>query len=281
MIRIITDGTCDMNVEKANKLGIDIMPLTIHFGKEDYIQNETMSTKQFYEKLATTKELPRTSQVNPFEFEKVFRRYVEAGDDVIGIFISHFLSGTFQSATIAKDAIGSDRIHVVDSMTTTIAMSLLVEKAVQMRDAGATATDVIAEIKRLIPLSRFFAAADTLDYLKMGGRISSASAFVGSLLGINPIVSVTDGKVVPAGKARGKKACFQFFLAQYLEAHDDDAPTAFAHANAPQRMTECIEYFSDHIVRPELIVQDEMGPIVGTHIGPGSIGFTYFVSDGK
>lgn len=275
MIRIITDSTCDINHETASEMGITVVPLTVHFGSQTFRDGIDITIDDFYKKLATSTTLPNTSQVNPDVFEKLFSKFIDDGDEIVGIFISSELSGTCQSAFIARDMIGSENIHIIDSRITTFGMAILIHIAVQMREAGRSAVEITETIENLKKRLRLFGVVDTLKYLKMGGRISTATAFVGGILGINPLVSVVDGKVESIGKARGRKSGMNHIL-ELIKAEpvDPDYPVSFGHSNAPEAMGESISFFQQHLDFQTYITGD-IGVIVGTHTGPGVVGIAY------
>lgn len=278
MIHIVTDSTADFSKEKAEKLGIHVAPLSIHFETETYQDGIDLSTQDFFEKLDKAKNLPTTSQVNPDAFEKLFRSLLRSPEDeIIGIFISSTLSGTFQSAVIAKDICNTDAIHLIDSKNVTFGLALLILEAVALRDQGKSATEIIATTNDSIPKLRLYAAVNTLKYLKMGGRISTASAFVGDMLGITPLISIADGKVDSVGKTRGKKAALRWLERQILKDNiDKNRRIAFGHTNDKNAMEECIDYFEDKIPTKNSL-QSNIGATVGVHAGPGAFGIAYFV----
>ena len=280
MIRIITDSTSDLAPQRARELGVEVLPLSVHFGEEVYRDGVDMTAAQFYEKLAGAEALPTTSQINPDVFSDVFQRYVEAGDEVLGIFLSSDLSGTYQSAVIAQDMVGSDRVRVVDSRTVTFALGLLVEQACVLRDQGVGLSELTERITALAGRTRVVAAIDTLKYLKMGGRISATTAVVGGLLGISPIIAVQGGKVESIGKARGRKAAFAW-IKEELDRRPADLtlPVAFGHSNAPQAMEENMAFFADWAAQAPFMTTGAIGCVVGTHAGPGATGLAYFEAE--
>ena len=207
MIRIVTDSTSDLSRERREELNIESLPLSVHFGEETFRDGVDITNREFYERLAQVETLPTTAQVNPEEFAALFRKYLDQGDEVVGIFISGAMSGTCQSAAIARDMVdGEAHIFIVDSHTVTFALGLLVETAVLLRDQGLSAREIAARIEELSGRTRLLAVVDTLKYLKMGGRIRAATAVVGGLLGISPIITIENGLVESIGKARGRKA---------------------------------------------------------------------------
>ncbi|NCB62144.1 MAG: DegV family protein [Clostridia bacterium] len=279
MIRIMTDSTCDLTPERREALGVEVAPLSVHFGPETFLDGETISNKEFYDRLRKADALPTTSQVNPEEFANRFRKHVENGDEVIGIFISSLLSGTCQSANIARDMVDEDKITVIDSGTVTFALGLLVEVACELRDQGKSAKEISDEIRRILPRVRILAVVDTLKYLKMGGRISGAAAVVGGMLGITPILAVKDGVVESPGKTRGRKAAFTWLDNRLLEEPvDRSLPVAFGHSDAAEALQDTMTHFTPLIGGARVCVSN-IGSVVGTHAGPGAAGIAYFVRE--
>ena len=279
MIHIITDSTSDLSAEQARELGVETMPLMVRFGEECYLDGVEITKAEFYEKLSRVETLPTTSQINPDTFVQRFQEYVDAGDTVVGIFVSSKMSGTCQSAMIARNLVDPERIFVVDSNTVTFALGLLVAEAAAMRDQGRTAAEIAGEIEKLSHRVRLVAMVDTLKYLKMGGRISAATAAMGGLLGINPIIAIEEkGIVESAGKVRGKKAAFRW-ISEYLEREPVDPAyrVSFGHTNAPSAMEECMEALSGKVDTARALRTD-IGAVVGTHAGPGAAGIAYIRS---
>lgn len=276
MIRIITDSTCDLSAERAKELGVDVMPLTVQFGQESYRDGVDLTSEAFYEKLALVTELPRTSQINPDRFVARFREYIEQGDEIVGIFISSELSGTYQSACVARDALKTDQIYLVDSRTVTIGLGLLVEEICIMRDEGLPAAEIAARARDLTHRSRVLAVVDTLKYLKMGGRISATVAVVGGLLGIAPIIAVQGRNVESVAKARGRKAAFQWIADEMKNTPlDPGHGVMFGHTNAPAVLDECRAFFDTLTAPARYRRASDIGSVVGTHVGPGAAGFAF------
>ena len=275
MVQIITDSTCDMDKKRLEELGVRVVPLTVNFGEKSYIDGVELSIEEFYEKLAHTQELPTTSQVNPADFENVFKEYIKNGDDIVGLFISSKLSGTYQSAVIARESIAPQHIHLVDTLTVSFGLNLMVEIAVKLRDQGCGAKMIADTIRKLSKKNRLIASVDTLKYLKMGGRLSATSAFVGSVLGISPIVTLTDGKVAVLGKARGQKGAFRFML-DYMQKHGrcPEYPVSFGHSNSKDALEKCMGFFAPYLNDAEVFTGN-IGCVVGTHAGPGAVGIAY------
>lgn len=278
-IRIITDSTCDIELEEQERLGIDIVPLTVSFGEDQYLDRVEINKKDFFDKLRKCDSLPTTSQANPDGFLKLFSQYTNAGDVVVYIGISSKLSGTYQSALIAKDMAGSKDIYVIDSKNATFGLALLVRAAVKMRDEGKNADEIVSSIEDLIGRIKLMAVVSTLRYLKMGGRISASVAAVGNILGIVPVLGLDDGEIKAFGKVRGKKAAYKWILDRVIEnGVDRNYPIELAHAGAPELIDELISAMPDELeLNFRNSGRNEIGCVIGTHTGPGCVGISYVV----
>lgn len=277
MVRIVTDSTCDLSPERQSALGVEVVPLSVHFGPESFLDGVDLSNQEFYARLRSAETLPTTAQVNPEEFISRFQAHVDAGDQVVGIFIASQLSGTCQSAMIARGIVDEEHIFVVDSTTVTFGLGLLVEMAARLRDQGLGAAAIAEQVTALAGRLRFYAVVGTLKYLKMGGRISGTAAMVGGMLGITPILNIRDGVVEAAAKTRGRKAAYQWMEKQVqAEPVDTSLPVAFGHSDSPELMAECETFFRERVPGMECLESD-IGSVVGTHAGPGCAGIAYFV----
>lgn len=278
MIRILTDSTSDLSPARAAELGVEILPLTVLFGEESFQDGVEITNEAFYARLEKADALPTTAQIPPETFIQTFERLTKSGDQVLAILISSAMSGTYQSAMIARGIVDESKIAVVDARTVTFGMGLLVEAACQLRDQELSLAELRAQVEELAGRVRLLAVVDTLKYLKMGGRISGATAVVGGLLGISPIITIEDGLVVSVGKCRGRKAGFQFIRKwmEEKEAMDPALPVAFGHSNAPGALADCMAYFAAE-TRGMTVRPSDIGAVVGTHAGPGATGIAYFV----
>ena len=201
-VRIVVDSTADVTDEIRAKLSV--VPLTVHFGEQEYVDGITINHKQFYEMLVETDVLPTTSQPSPEAFAQVFRQAQEAGEQVVALTVSSKLSGTCQSAMIAA-ADFPDSVWVVDTKTVAVGCGILAELAVRLKEEGLSAAEIVARLEEERENIRVIALLDTLEYLKKGGRISKTVAFAGGLLSIKPVVTIQDGEIHILGKARGSK----------------------------------------------------------------------------
>ena len=282
-IRIVTDSASDMLTAEAEKLQIDILPLKTIFGEEEYLDGVTLSHEDFYKKLIESDVLPTTSQVTPFEYEEVFRRAVDQGDTVVCITLSSQLSGCYQSAMIAKEEFEEGQVIVIDSLNVSLGQRILVERAIALRDSGMDAQTLADTVEKEKSQIRVIALLDTLEYLKRGGRISSAAAFAGTLLSIKPVVAVEGGKVVVLGKARGSKNGNNMLMDLVRKSGpiDFDRPYCLAYTGLSDDLLQ--KYKQDSAVLYEGKVDSlpiaTIGSTIGTHVGPGAVGCTFFVQD--
>jgi len=276
MIRIITDSTSDVRPAEWKELGVTVLPLSVNFGDKTYLDGIDLTNEEFFEMLANAEKLPTTSQINPDAFSRVFKEYNDAGDDVVGIFISSKLSGTHNSAIIAAQEVNPDKIFVVDSKIGTFGLAIVVREAVKMRDDGMSAMEIADNLRTLIKRVRLVAMVDTLKYLRMGGRISAAASIVGEVLGIKPIIDVRDGLIHNIGKVRGKNAAMKFML-KYLKENppDPDLPIAIAHSNTVQGCNILMDILKPHLPTDNIII-GKIGAVIGTYVGPGAFGVIYF-----
>ena len=275
-VQIITDSTSDLTEQEQRELNVHMLHMRVIFEDGVYTDGVDITKEQFYEKQAQAKILPKTTQVNPQEYCDAFEPLLENGDEVVAIIMSSRLSGTFQSAQIAKDmAKGGERLHLVDSLNVTIGEGLLVREAVRMRDAGATGAQIAAALEELKHRVRFVAFIGTLKYLKMGGRISTSTAVLGTMLGISPVVAIVDGEVKSVGQVRGKQKILSYTLDFFREYPVDSRHcVVFGHS----RCLETMEPYRDKCVQALGIrdyAWDELGAVIGTHSGPGCYGVAY------
>lgn len=277
MIRIVTDSTSDLTPEFRSEHGIVMLPLTIHFGSDSFVDSIDLDSKNFYDKLREAKELPTTSQVPPGEFEDAFRPIVESGDEAIVVTISSLLSATYASAVTAAQAVDAGKIHVIDSNSGSFGTALLIKRAIKLRGEGKTAREIADELNLLAPRVRIYAVVDSLKYLKMGGRLSGSAAFIGTLLGIKPMVEVKHGKVNAIARIRGEKNIIRTLLEHFQAAKPDlSFGVSFGNSDAYDQMQSVINAFKPILGNTE-IHQSDLGAVIGTHTGPGVVGVGFIV----
>jgi DegV family protein with EDD domain len=272
---LVTDSTADIPLDVREALGISMVPLKVIFGDETFLDSITLQPTQFYEKLISYSGLATTSQPSPADFYEVYKKLTDQGHSVISIQVSGAMSGTYQSATIAKSMFDEDvDVTVIDSKSASYGYGTLVVAAAEMAQAGASKEEIIAEVHRLRRELRLYFLVDTLEYLQKGGRIGKASAVLGALLNIKPILSINDeGLVFPLDKVRGQKRAITR-IAEMLEADFKNNPVNLTVAITPGYVTGVNEI--SELLRKQLNVrryqETEIGPVVGAHVGPGTIG---------
>ena len=264
MIRIITDSSGDLDLEAAAQLQVDVIPIHISFGETEYLDRQNLSVTEFYNKLETVDKLPTTSQITPFQFCQTFQPYLEAGDEIVMILLSSQLSGTYQSALTAKQMLQTDKIYLVDSLNAALGQHLLVQIAVRLREQGLSAQQIATQLTALNQKVCLIACMKTMKYLQIGG-----------ILGITPIISLINGKVEVVGKVRGHKAALRW-MEQHLEKEpaDERYPVVFSHSVNLAGRDEMVQALDTFLPNNDYLYCD-LGSTVGTHIGPGAIGFAY------
>lgn len=278
-IRIIIDSASDITKEKALALGLYFMPLKTIFGNEEYLDGITMSHQQFYERLIETEEIPTTSQIPPYEYEKVFSSIVENGDTAICITLSSKLSGSYQSANIAV-ADYEDKIHIVDSENVCIGEQILILYALKLREEGKSVEEIIDSLNKRKKDIRLIALLDTLEYLKKGGRISPTAAFAGSLLSIKPVIAIENGEVAILGKARGSKNGNNMLMELTGKNGGIDFSMPFTLGYTGLSDSLLLKYIADSEVlykgKVDKLPISTIGSTIGTHAGPGAIALAFF-----
>ena len=276
-VRIVVDSTADVTDEIRAKLSV--VPLTVHFGEQEYVDGITINHKQFYEMLVETDVLPTTSQPSPEAFAQVFRQAQEAGEQVVALTVSSKLSGTCQSAMIAA-ADFPDSVWVVDTKTVAIGCGILAELAVRLKEEGLSAEEIVARLEEERENIRVIALLDTLEYLKKGGRISKTVAFAGGLLSIKPVVTIQDGEIHILGKARGSKQGNNLLVTEIQKAGGVDftKPLMLGYTGLSDALLEKYVLDSDALWdgHGDCIRSTPIGSVIGTHAGPGAIAVAFF-----
>lgn len=273
-VRIVTDSSCDLTAEEAAALRVEVVPLSIRFGEDEYVDRDELSIEDFYAKLATSEALPETAAPSPGAFEQRFRALAaDEADAIVCINISRALSATMEAAQQAARSIGDEiDIRVLDSQSITAGLGTIVRHAVASADSGASADEIEVVVNDLIGRTHVFGALDTLDNLKKGGRIGNAQALIGSMLSIKPILDLSSGEVEEAGKLRTRKKALGWLVDRVVEAGGVEE-LAVMHANASdidQFVSMLQAAFPGQQIRVGWI-----GAVIGTHGGPGTIGLCW------
>ena len=275
-VRIITDSTSDYCAPYPENL--TVLPLTIHFGQEEYLDGVTISHKEFFEKLEKAAEMPTTSLISPGVFEDAFDQAEEAGEAVVAILISSKLSGTYQSAVLAAE--GREDVYVIDSLNATLGLQILVRYALRLADQGMDAGQIAQEILRVKPHARLTGMPDTLEYLHKGGRISKTVALLGGALSIKPILALCDGEVIMIGKARGTKNGNNCLIKE-VEKYDGinlSMPFCLGYTGLSDSLLQAFIADSAHLWEgaTEPLPVSTVGATIGTHVGPDAVVLAFF-----
>lgn len=278
MIRILTDSASDILPAEAEQLGVTVIPLNVTLEDGTVLRDGVdMTPSAYYEILAGCRKLPTTSQPSPELFENFFLEASAAGDEVIGIFLSHALSGTYQCAKLAADMANVDNVLFVDSGHVCLSEALLVRLAVQLRDSGKTAGQIAAILEHAKEHLHLVAAIDDLKYLRKGGRLPAAVAVAGGMLGIKPLITIQDGRVAMAGKARGLPGAYValFKKVEEMGGINPAFPALAGYTVSPREVTPIQTYLRDNLQQEDLLVR-QIGCVIGTHAGPGAFGIAFF-----
>ena len=275
MIRIIIDSSSDYSLEELERKNLELVSITINICGNSYHDIKDINRDDFYNMLLTSGEFPMTSQPSPQEFLDIFKDAKKKGDSIIVIALSSALSGTFQSATLAKNMADYDEIYLLDSLSATHGIRHMVEYAIKLRDQGMTAADIASAVEAMKSKVKILAGVDTLEYLCKGGRLSKAAAAIGELANLKPIITVTEeGSVAVAGKALGRnKAIITIVKAIQSAQIDSDFPVYSVYAYG----TENTEKLEEKLENAGIHVDEmhQIGATIGTHVGPGAFGIIY------
>jgi len=273
-VRIVTDSASDLGVDDATALGIEVVPLSIRFGSEEYVDREQLSVADFYTRMASSGELPETAAPSPGAFETAFRKAAADGADaVVCINLSSQLSATMQSALNAAKALeGELDVRVVDSKSITAGLGTQVIEAAKLARTGASADDVVARVNDLVAGTEIYGALDTLENLEKGGRIGKARSMLGSMLSIKPLIHIADGAVEEAGKQRTRRKALEW-LRDKLYDEGDVRYLTIAHGEAPD-LDDFLDLIAERYPRDEVRI-GKIGAVIGTHGGPRIIGVCY------
>jgi DegV family protein with EDD domain len=275
-IKIVTDSTTDIPQAVREKYGIEMVPLKVHFDEETYLDSITIHSEEFYNKLSQAESLPTTSQPSPVEFLDTYKKLIEEDPDVciISIHIASVLSGTYQSAVLAKSLLETQaNITIIDSKSASYGIGMLVVAAAEAINQGKSLEACVEEVHALRAQTQLYFLVDTLEFLQKGGRIGKAASVLGSLLNVKPILSIDkNGEVTSVDKVRGQKKA----LARIIEllkkdfTADQEVNLTVAHSNALSYGEEVGNLLKQHFKIKELSFTT-IGPVVGTHAGPGTI----------
>jgi len=267
-VRIVTDSVADLPSQVVSDLGITVVPLNVRFGTEIYRDGVDLTAEQFYDMLVHSEVLPVTSVPSPKSFAEVYDKLAEETDEILAVILSAKLSGTYE---VAVQSIGlmkkNCRVEVVDSQFGAMAEGLVVIAAAKAAQAGASLDEMIDIVKKTIPRVDMRAAFDTLEYLKRGGRIGRAQAFLGSMLNINPIITLKDGVVEPAGRTRSRARAIKH-LYDFAAGYSNIEEIVVEDADCPDDAELLIKRLNSKFPK-DRIYRSRTTPVIGTHTGPG------------
>lgn len=267
--RVVTDSTADVPEEWRERYGIEVVPLRVLFGTESFRDGVDLTSGQFFDRLRQADRLPTTSAPSPGDFAAVYERLSHECDGVVSIHISGELSATVEAARLGAGSVEGFPVHVVDSRCLTICMAYLCRAATE----AATVEEAVRRVEERVSRQRIMALLDTLRYLEMGGRIGRAQALLGTVLDLKPILSLADGRVVPLDRVRTRTKA----IPRLVERLRDDLPVerlAVMHAQAPADAERIRGQLAAELPDVEVDV-GELGAVLGTHVGPGTVGMAY------
>jgi DegV family protein with EDD domain len=269
-VRIVTDSACDIPRDVLDRYGVEVVPLTIRFGDEEFTDGVDLDATEFWKRCSASKALPETAAPSPGAFTVAYTRLRDQGaDGVVAVTLSAELSATYQSAVVAAESMSGFDVRVVDSRTVTAAQGLVALDAAELAATGAPVAAVEERMRSRVPVTGLAGTLDTLDHLVRGGRVSSAKAMVGSLLSVKPLLTVRDGKVEDGGRQRTRSRALEQ-VAQRAEAAGPFDWIAVGGGDADDLDVVVERLNGVDTVHPMIVT--EIGPVVGTHGGPGVVG---------
>ena len=276
MTQIITDSMSDILPQEAQRLGVRVAPLQVRFGETSYDDGIDIEPAAFYQMLREAQELPKTNQVAPAIFESLFAQALSTGESVLCITGSSRLSGTYQSAMLARQSVGGDRVFVVDSRSASLGEALLVYEAVHRSALGADAPSLAAMLESLVARQALVGQVAQLKYLVMGGRLPAVAGHVGAALSLRPLLRMADGRLEALGVCRGARKSMEWFAGQ-LRKMPPDSQYPLILASADER--ETLAALRDYLRAEELLPDDtrtmDIGCVIGAHTGPGCLAMAW------
>lgn len=281
MIRIITDSTCEAPETLFRHPAVSVLPLSVVFGQTALRDGVDITREEFWKRLPDSDPLPTTAQATPADFLDLFKQFTAAGDEVIALPLSAKLSGTYDSAVVARDSQPDWPVDVVDSRSISVGLGLMLQEAVAMIDAGASRDQIVARLIRMREQIRIIFVVETLEYLQRGGRIGKAQAFVGTLLKFKPLLAVVDGEVVPVTRVRSRAKALEAMQETLLAEVPQRGPQvclAVTHAMAAEDAKAVGAKLTASFSTSQVFTAD-LGPVIGVHVGPGTVGVAVYAGE--
>ncbi|GBD85574.1 degV domain-containing protein [bacterium BMS3Abin02] len=274
MIRVVTDSACDLSEEIVAAHDIEIVPLTIRLGEDTFLDRIELSTPSFWRRMRSTESLPETSAPSAGQFLEAYERLAsQDADGIVVVSLSSRLSATHQAARVASEQMVSIPVRVIDSMNATTALGFQVLEAARAAAGGADLEQVAGAALDAVPKTNAFAVLDTLEFLRRGGRIGAAAAFFGTALRIKPMIELAGGAVIPAGRVRTRSKALAAVASRLANIGPSLEEVAIIHADAHEEA----ERLATRLESSCPISIAEIGPVIGAHTGPGTIGAAYRV----
>jgi DegV family protein with EDD domain len=279
---VVLDSTADLPEAPERYPNFRVVPLYVLFGQESFKDYVEITPERFYERLQTEPELPTTSQPTPGDFLATFEELAPRYERIIALTISSTLSGTYGSAQAAAEMLGGGKVRVIDSGTVSASLGLLAIGVQHRLERGTTDDEIDAFVDYYQREHHLLFTVNTLEYLAKGGRIGRAAAFAGNLLNVKPILAIRDGEVIPLKKVRGNHKAFAEFREQFVSTTTDspNLKVGIAHAAAPERLQALRELVEHERPHAQIEIATTLGAVVGTHAGPGTVGFFWFLDEG-
>jgi DegV family protein with EDD domain len=267
VVKIVTDSCSDISPQLAREFGITVVPLYVQFGKQTYADNVDLSTEEFYQKLQTSKIQPTTATASPAHFAQVFNELAADTKEIMTITLSEKFSAIYAAALEGKAMVKKDcRIEVIDSQAGAGAQMLLVIGAARMAQSGADLAQLADWVRRAIPRAHIRMTFDTLEYLRRGGRVGKAQAFLGALLKVNPVLGIKDGAAFPIARCRNRTQALDF-LVDFVKGFSRIEAIAIEDATTTEELELLAQQLKD-VVPAERTYRSKVSPVVGTHVGP-------------
>ncbi len=269
-VRVVTDSTADLPPALALEMGITVVPLNVHFGDEVFTDGVTIHADEFYQRLVSSSNLPKTSQPAIGAFLETYQQLLTSADGIVSMHISSQVSGTVNAAQLAVSELGSNSIVVVDTLQASLALGLIAVAAAKVAQNGGSLSEVVAEAQSASQRARFFGLVETLEYLEKGGRIGKTQALLGSLLRIKPILTMREGIAHPVEKVRTRSKGLERIAAIAAELAPLEAIGVMS-SDVAEESKLIVDALTKHIHGSAPVVS-RFGPILGTYLGPGSLG---------
>lgn len=275
-VAIVTDSTVNLPEDLIDQYNLNIVPLNVIWEGVTYKEGIDITTSEFYQRLKTAKELPTTSQPSAGQFHEVYSELAKTHEGIVGVFLSEDLSGTLDSARTAASMMKDYPIEIVDSRVISLALGFLVLASARAAQQNLGISDVADSARRLIGTTRFIFVVETLEYLHRGGRIGGAQRLLGSVLSMKPLLQLQEGKVMPLESVRSKRKAVNRMLAIAAEdlKNKKDIRLGVIHAAAKDEADQ-IQKEATELLNPVEVIQNELSPVIGTHVGPGTVGLSY------